>query len=156
MRGAFKILTLLALWGVATAFARVAGESIYDEKADARKQIAESIKQASKEHKNILLDFGANWCGDCHALENQMRKPELAELIRGNYVVVNVDVGRFDKNLDIAEKYGVPLKKGIPALAVLDRQGKLLYVQDQGQFEDARHLSYEDIKAFFEQWKPKG
>ncbi len=156
MRGAFKILTLLALWGVATAFARVAGESIYDEKADARKQIAESIKQASKEHKNILLDFGANSCGDCHALENQMRKPELAELIRGNYVVVNVDVGRFDKNLDIAEKYGVPLKKGIPALAVLDRQGKLLYVQDQGQFEDTRHLSYEDIKAFFEQWKPKG
>jgi len=63
---------------------------------------------------------------------------------------------RFDKNLDLARKYGVPLKKGIPALAVLDPHGKLLYAQDQGQFEDARHMDYESFKAFFEQWKPKG
>ena len=44
----------------------------------------------------------------------------------------------------------------IPALAVLDPHGKLLYAQDQGQFEDARHMEYESFKAFFEQWKPKG
>ncbi len=71
-------------------------------------------------------------------------------------MIVNIDTRRGDKNLDLAEKYGVPLKKGIPALAVLDPHGKLLYAQDQGQFEDARHMSYESIKAFFEQWKPKG
>ena len=69
---------------------------------------------------------------------------------------MHVDVGRFDKNLDIARKYGVSLKKGIPALAVLDPHGKLLYAQNQGQFEDARHMEYESFKAFFEQWKPKG
>ncbi len=71
-------------------------------------------------------------------------------------MIVNIDTGRGDKNLDLAEKYGVPLKKGIPAVAVLDPHGKLLYAQDQGQFEDARHMSYESIKAFFEQWRPKG
>ena len=70
-------------------------------------------------------------------------------------MIVNIDTGRGDKNLDMAEKYGVPLKKGIPALAVLDPHGKLLYAQDQGQFADARHMSYESIMAFFEKWKPK-
>src|SRR5262249_42535587 len=131
-------------------------QSIFDEKASAHRQIVAAISEASKTGKNIILDFGANWCGDCHALEAQMQKPELATLIDRNYVVVNVDVRHFDKNLDLAQKYRIPLKKGIPALAVLDPRGNLLYVQDQGQFEDARHMNYEAIKAFFEQWKPKG
>jgi len=84
-----------------------------------------------------------------------MHKEELAAIIARNYVIVKVDVGRYDKNLDIAEKYKVPLKQGIPALAVLDARAKLLYAMDQGQFADARHMSYESIKAFFEEWKPK-
>ncbi len=149
---------LTSLIFAALAFAgrpAVASEPIFDEKADAHRQMAAAIAEASRTHKNIVLDFGANWCGDCHALEAQMQTPELAAVISKGFVVVNVDVGRFDKNLDLAEKYGVPLQKGIPALAVLDSRGKLLYAQDQGQFEDARHMSYESIKAFFEQWRPK-
>jgi len=130
-------------------------QSIFDEKADAHQEVASAIREASKTGKNIILDFGANWCGDCHALEAQMQKPELAALIAKSFVVVNVDVGRFDKNLDLAQKFRIPLKKGIPALAVLNPRGELLYAQDQGQFEDARHMKYDAIKAFFEQWKPK-
>jgi hypothetical protein len=83
-----------------------------------------------------------------------MHNPELAAIIAKNYVVVEIDLGREDKNLDLAEKYHVPIKHGIPALAVLDPRGNLLYAMDQGQFADARNMSYESIKAFFEQWKP--
>ena len=61
-----------------------------------------------------------------------------------------------DKNLELARKYRVPLRRGIPAISVLDPQGKLLYAQDQGQSADARHLNFASIQAFFEQWKPKG
>ena len=150
-RRLFPILVAaLALGGLAKA----ADKTLYDEKADARQQIAAAIAEASKSGKNIVLDFGANWCGDCHALDTQMRKPELASLIAKNFVVVHIDVGRFDRYLDIAEKYRVPLNKGIPALAVLDRNGKLLYSQEQGEFESARQMSYEDFKSFFEKWKP--
>jgi protein disulfide-isomerase len=150
-RTLFTILALL----VATGLAKAASETIYDEKADAHEQISAAISEATHAHKNIVLDFGANWCGDCHALDSAMQKPDLAALIAKNFVVVRVDVGRMNKNQDLAEKYHIPLKKGIPALAVLDPAGKLLYAQEQGQFEDARHMSYEAIKAFFEQWKPK-
>ena len=148
------VLLVSMLVGVPVS-AQAGSQSIFDEKADAHRQIAAAISEASKTGKNIILDFGANWCGDCHALEAHMQKPELAALIAKSFVVVNVDVGRFDKNLDLAEKYRIPLKKGIPALAVLDPRGNLLYAQDQGQFEDARHMSYETIKALFDQWKPK-
>jgi protein disulfide-isomerase len=84
-----------------------------------------------------------------------MHKPELAGIIEKNFVIVEVDLGREDKNLDLAEQYHVPIKHGIPALAVLDPRGNLLYAMDQGQFADARHMSYGSIRAFFEQWKPR-
>ena len=132
--------------------------AIYDEKADASQQIAAAITAASQSGnpaKNIVLAFGANWCPDCHALDDNMHKAELAALLEKEFLVVKIDVGRMDKNLDVARKYGVPIRRGIPALAVLDSKGKVLYAMDQGQFADARRMSYESIKAFFEQWKPK-
>jgi thioredoxin 1 len=151
LRGFFVLLLFVGM-------TRAAEEPIYDEKADASRQIAAAITAASQPGKpvrNIVLVFGANWCPDCHALDDNTHKPELAALIEKNFVVVKIDVGRMDKNLDVALKHGVPLKRGIPAMAVLDSRGRLLYAQDQGQFADARHMSFESIKAFFEQWKPR-
>lgn len=151
------IVAATLLW--VSVLAGAASEPLYDEQADARKLIAAAIKTAlkpGKSAKNIVVDFGANWCFDCHVLDDQMHKPELASLIEKSFVIVKIDVGRFDKNVDLAQEYGVPVKNGIPALAVLDSRGKVLYAQDQGQFADARHMSYESIKAFFELWKPKG
>jgi len=151
LRGFFVLLLFVGM-------TRAAEEPIYDEKADASRQIATAITAASQPGKpvrNIVLVFGANWCPDCHALDDNTHKPELAALIEKHFVVVKIDVGRMDKNLDVALKHGVPVKRGIPAMAVLDSRGKLLYAQDQGQFADARLMSFESIKAFFEQWKPK-
>ena len=84
-----------------------------------------------------------------------MHKPELARLLARDFVVVMIDVGRYDKNLDIAQEYGVPISKGIPAMSVLDSHGKLLYAQSQGQFANARAMPYQDFTVFFEKWKPK-
>jgi len=139
----------------ATACLSAADNPIYDEQADAHQQMAAAIAEAARSGRNIVLDFGANWCGDCHALDAQMHSPDLAGLIEKNYVVVHVDVGRFNKNQDLARKYSVPLNKGIPALAVLDAHGNLLFSQSQGEFEDARHLGHDAFTEFFEKWKPK-
>ena len=148
-------LLLLLVLAVAAPNAAPAVEPIYDEKADTASDVRSAIAEAGRQHKNVVLVFGANWCPDCHALDRQMHQPELAEIIANNFVVVKIDVGRFDKNLDIGAKYHVPIKKGIPAVAVLDPAGKLLYAQEQGQFADARTMGYAAFKAFFEQWKPR-
>ena len=147
----------MALAVVVTAvfsFEGVSAPTLYDENADAHQLISAAIGQASRLHKNIILDFGANWCFDCHVLESDIEQPGLAALVDRNFVVVKIDVGKFDKNLDLARKYHVPLKYGIPALAVLDAHGRLLYAQDHGQFEDARHMNPSAFKVFFDKWKP--
>jgi hypothetical protein len=59
-----------------------------------------------------------------------------------------------DANLDIAKKYGVPLDRGVPALAVLSENGTLLYSQKTGQFAPMRRMESSSVTIFLVQWKP--
>jgi thioredoxin 1 len=127
---------------------------IYDPNADAKAEIKQALAAAEKAHKRVLLIFGGNWCYDCHVLDLAFQRPELASVLKQNYEVVHVDVGEYDKNMDLGQQYQVPLKKGVPALAVLDSHGKLLYSQQSGEFEKARSLAPADLLAFLNKWKP--
>lgn len=125
---------------------------LYRPDAVAQDDINRALVKAVRENKRILLDFGGNWCIDCHFLENAFRLPRIAPLLKANFVLVHVDVGRFDKNLELARRYHVDLEKGVPSLAVLSARGAVLYAT--GDFERARVLSEEDVIAFLEKWKP--
>jgi thiol-disulfide isomerase/thioredoxin len=129
--------------------------SLYNPQADAKLEIKEALEKAGHEHKNVILVFGGNWCYDCHVLDLAFHHPEIEPRLKAHYIVVHVDIGEYDKNLDLAERYQVPLKKGVPALAVLASDGRLLYSQQAGEFEAARSLAPEDVIAFLKKWQPK-
>ena len=126
---------------------------LYSAEADPKADIAAALKQASLEHKRVILDFGGDWCGDCQVLDIYFHQAPNLELLDKNFVVVHIDIGRFDKNLDIPEKYNVPLKKGVPALAVLDAHGKLLYSQQTAEFGDMRYMYPASVTDFLTKWK---
>ena len=129
-------------------------KEIYLPGLNARAEIAHAFKLASQQHKRVLLVFGANWCYDCHVLDLAFHRPDVAAVLNPNFEVVHVDVGEYDKNLDIMRQYQVPKERGIPAIAVLDSNGKLLYSQQGGEFEKARVLGPEDVLGFLNKWKP--
>jgi Thioredoxin-like len=129
-------------------------KEIYVPGLNAHTEIAEALKLAAQQHKRVLVVFGANWCFDCHVLDLAFHRPDVAAVLTPNYEVVHVDVGEYDKNLDIMQQFQVPKERGIPAIAVLDSNGKLLYSQKGGEFEKARSLSPEDVLAFLNKWKP--
>ena len=122
---------------------------IYDEAADAKAAIRATLAEAEKAKLPVLVVFGANWCGDCRMLDATFKHGPSAPLIAQAFKVVKVDVGRFDRNVDIAERYHVPLKKGIPAVAVLSPQGKLLYATEGGELADARTMGDQGVYDFF-------
>ncbi|HEY6375861.1 MAG TPA: thioredoxin family protein [Edaphobacter sp.] len=126
---------------------------LYSETADPKADIAAALKRARAEHKRVILDFGGDWCGDCQVLDIYMNQSPNAELLAKHFVVVHVDIGRMDHNVDVAEKYKVPIKKGVPALAVLDAHGNLLYSQENKEFENMRNMRSEDVTAFLNKWK---
>ena len=72
-----------------------------------------------------------------------------APLIAEKFKVVKVNVGRFDRNVDVAERYGVPLKSGIPAVAVLSAQGQVVYATKAGELANARKMGEKSIYDFF-------
>ncbi len=155
------IWTLALAIAVAAASAVCFGQAvkkekeIYNERADARAEIREALGKATAEHKRVILVFGANWCYDCHVLDAAFHRSDLAPILAANYEVVHVDIGKGEKNQDLMTKYEVPLKRGIPGLAVLDPDGKLVYSQKNGEFENARALAPEDFLAFLNRWKPE-
>jgi thiol:disulfide interchange protein len=148
---------LLAVFGFAQL--HLSGQSLrfrvnphlYPENANASTEVSLAIKQAAQQHKRILLDFGGNWCGDCQVLDYYYHQTPNTELLAKYFVLVHINIGHMDENVDVAEKSKVPIRKGVPALAVLDSRGRLLYSEKEKEFE---HPSGPAITAFLTRWKP--
>lgn len=145
-RGVMAVLAacVLAAAGADRAWAQdgapakeAAAKPVYDESADAGRDIAAALGRAQKENKRVLVRWGANWCGWCKLLHASMEKDkDLSRELLYEYEVVRVDVGRFDKHMDIAGKYGATLKEsGIPYLTVLGADGSVLANQETGALE---------------------
>lgn len=148
----FVVLALLAALLAATG-ALGQARHIYNENADAHAEVREALARAAQEHKRVILDFGGNWCGDCQVLDIYFHREPNAALLADNFILVDINVGHFDSNQDLAEKYNIPLHKGVPALAVLDSHGRLLYSQRAGEFEDMRRMDPNSVTEFLEHWK---
>jgi thioredoxin 1 len=146
---------LAVLWALTAALPAFALPDIYPAPQRAAPDIAAALKVAAAQHRNVIVDFGGNWCTDCHVLDTYMRDANNQAILDQNFVVVHVNVGRIDQNLDIAERYGIPLNKGVPAIAVLDAHGKLLHSQTGGEFEDMRHMQTGAVTQFLLRWKPR-
>jgi thioredoxin 1 len=141
-----KLFTLALLL---LTLAALAADGAYNEQADAKADIQQALTQATAANKPVIVVFGANWCGDCKMLEYSMQKGSSAALVARDFEIVKVNVGRFDKNLDVAKSYGVPLAKGIPAVAILSTNNQVIYVTKEGELANARQLGDQGIYEFF-------
>jgi thioredoxin 1 len=139
---------LLAIPLLLVAFAGHAADGPYNERANARQEIRQALSDAAQAGKSVIVVFGANWCGDCKVLDLAMKQGLSAPMVAGAFQVVKIDVGRFDRNVDVAESYGVPLKHGIPAVVILSAANKVLYVTRAGELADARSMGETGIYAF--------
>jgi len=150
-----KWIAVTALLVLTSGLARSAGPDIYPDPSQARADIAAALKVAAATHRRVLLDFGGNWCGDCRVLDLYMHDQKNKPLVDANFVVVHINIGRMDANQDIAERYQVPLSRGVPALAVLGENGKLLYSQKNGEFEAMRSMESASVTEFLVHWRPE-
>lgn len=125
---------------------------IYDEQADARKQITAALARARAENRRVLIQWGANWCGWCHVLHDTCRNDkDVKKKLLYEYDVVLIDIGRSDKNLDLAATYGADFKsQGVPYLTILSADGKALANQETGSLEKGQAHDPAKVLAFLE------
>jgi thiol-disulfide isomerase/thioredoxin len=114
----------------------------YDEAANADAQVAAAFARAQKSHKRVLIDLGGNWCADCIILANFMKLPEMHRFMAAHYEEVSVDVGRFNRNLQIPARFGFTKKlEGVPALLIATPDGKLVNGDNIFATADARNMT---------------
>ena len=116
----------------------------YDETADAHAQVDAAFAQAKSTHRLVLLDFGGNWCPDCRMLGGVLDQPDVHRWADASFVTVMIDVGRFKKNMDIAQRYGVKVTAA-PTVLVVTPDGKLLNGNDVFSLANARSLSQQAV-----------
>jgi len=124
------------------------GELPYDESADARSRLVASRADALKSKKFLMVTFGANWCMDCRNLHRTLNSAEVSAYTGGLFEFVNVNIGKFNENLDVAAELGVTLKRGIPVAVFFDPDGNLIGTTNEGQLEPARRYSSKQILRF--------
>ncbi len=146
------VLCLAMPLAIQTALAQ--GRVLYPDPSVAKTQIHEALQRAKAQHKRVILDFGGNWCGDCQVLDIYFHDPANKALLEDNFELVDINIGRYDVNQDIAQHYGIPLQRGVPALVILSPEGKVLLAQTHGEFESMRHLESSDLTKFLNDWKP--
>jgi len=115
--------------------------------------LAAALKTAAETNKRVLIIFGADWCPDCRKLGADLKAGRLAALPEQDFVVVKVDVGNFDRNLAFTHRFGAPLSEGIPALAVVDAQDRILHVANARELAGALERRDAKVIEYFERLK---
>ena len=145
-------VALMAGVGARAQVSSIPKNHIYPMIEAAPADINAALAEARRTHKRVILDFGGDWCPDCQVLNIYFHQSPNAQLLAKNYILVDVNIGQMDANLDIAHKYGVPVK-GVPALAVVDGNGKVIYAQNK-EFDDMRNMQSSAVTEFLNKWKP--
>jgi thioredoxin 1 len=146
---------VLIIWAALGLIGVHAGErDIYPPPARAKDDLAAALAASAATHKRVILDFGGNWCTDCHVLDFYFHDAANGPILESNYILVHVNVGRMNENLDIAQRYQIPLSRGVPALAILSERGELLYSQKTGEFEAMRTMQSSSVTDLLVRWKP--
>jgi protein disulfide-isomerase len=119
----------------------------YDSHADARAEIAAGKVRAEATGKLLMVNFGANWCPDCLTLHKNLEDPLTRDYAQSMFEIVNVDVGDFDRNADVARELGVAIN-GIPMAVFFSSDGRPICDTSRGELEPSRHYSSREILDF--------
>jgi len=128
-------------------------ERPYDENANADSMVESAFARAQVAHKRVLIELGGNWCADCRILAGVMALPELRQFLEAHYVVVRVDVGRFNRNLQIPARFGITQRlEGVPSVLIADPDGTLVNKGHTAALADARSMTPQAIADWLAQW----
>jgi thioredoxin 1 len=133
-----------AQWGVDRAHLP------YSATADARRDVADAKARAAANGKMVMVTFGANWCPDCLTLHKDLEDPVTREYAHDKFEMVNVDVGEFGKNSDVARELGVAVN-GIPLAVFFSSDGRPLCDTRGGELEPSRHYTSREILDFLKE-----
>ena len=83
------------------------------------------IEDAVNNLKQPVIIFGGDWCPDCRILSGTLKTPSIEKFMNNHYQVLHIDVGRYDKNMNLISYFGVAKEEGVPRVLVFDKNKNL-------------------------------
>jgi thioredoxin 1 len=108
------------------------------------------IANIVQKKKQPIVIFGANWCPDARLLEAVLQLPSVKQFLDGACSILNVDVGDYERNIELFKFFDAGIETGIPRVFILDLNGDTLNMDSNDRMRTAREQSPQDIFDYFQ------
>ena len=154
------LLTLIVSMNGFTDFDRLGPEDIlitplplpYDEKVVDSLQLDEFIDLSISKGKQPVVIFGGNWCPDCRILEGTLAMPTIKKFLQKHYQVMHIDIGRYDRNMELMDHLNIESKKGVPRVVILDLEKNIVNSSTSSEWTTARDRKQQEIYNYFQKF----
>lgn len=154
------LLSLIVSMNGFTDFDRLGPEDIlitplplpYDEKVVDSLQLDEFIDLSISKGKQPVVIFGGNWCPDCRILEGTLAMPTIKKFLQKHYQVMHIDIGRYDRNMELMDHLNIESKKGVPRVVILDLEKNIVNSSTSSEWTTARDRKQQEIYNYFQKF----
>ncbi len=154
MKSINLIVLFILLFGMNSIYSQDNGRIKFDPARNPQKDLEETIKDAQKTNRRIILDVGGEWCIWCHRIDEFIEKnPEIKDFLNKKFIVLKVNFSEENKNEKFLSQY--PKVEGYPHFFVLSKKGKLLQSQNTGLLEKDKSYDVEKFMKFLKKWAAK-
>ncbi len=120
---------------------------LFEETRDAKTDVDAALARGAAENKITLVAMGANWCHDSRALAGWFTIDEdISALLARDFVVTYVDVAQKNRNIDIAQRFGIDSIVGTPTLIMVAPDGRVLNKDTAVTWRNTASRSKAEIK----------
>ena len=108
-----------------------------------------------KEGKNVLIQYGGNWCPWCIQFDAFCKADStIGNIISSNYIPVELNYDQTNKNDEANVFLGNPARFGFPVFIIIDGKGHVIHIQDSSLLEEGHSYNKQKVTGFFTQWTP--
>ena len=150
-----KLIKLGLVVLIASVSTLTNAQKFYNPEANAEQDIELALERAKQEGKHVLIQVGGNWCPWCIKLHKYLdNEKEINELLNENYIFLEVNYSKENKNLNTMKRLEYPQRFGFPVLVVLNEKGERIHTQNTGILEENKGYDFKKVKSFLYNWRP--
>lgn len=156
----FYLLTLIVSMDSFTDFDKLSSEDVlstplplpYDEKIIDSSELDKFINQSINNDKQPVVIFGGNWCPDCRILAGTLAMPTIKKFLQKYYRIIHIDIGRYDRNMELMNHLNIEPKKGVPRVVILDFKKNIVNSSTSSEWTTARDRKEQEIYDYFQKF----
>ncbi len=124
----------------------------YNEKVVKASELDNFIDTSIQKGKQPVIIFGGNWCPDCRILDGTLDIPTIKKFMQQHYQIMHIDIGRYDKNMELMDHLNIESKKGVPRVVILDLEKNILNTATSSEWTTARDRKQQEIYDYFQRF----